>query len=198
MANSNATMTAEAAVRVLARRRTNQVVVSTMTIMAPWAQEAATERDLRCVGFMGGASTIGLGVALAKPEVPVWILDGDGSLAMQLGSLLTIANAQPTNFMHIVFNNGVYDTSGAQPTLARDAMSFADMAKSAGYSDTYTFSDIETFDSAIDELMEADGPILIELMTSPIGKGYVAPSHPESEPIPALALNWPKVRDALL
>tara|TARA_B100001142_G_scaffold198734_1_gene197497 strand:+ start:283 stop:792 length:510 start_codon:yes stop_codon:yes gene_type:complete len=169
-----------------------------MTIMAPWAQEAATERDLRCVGFMGGASTIGLGVALAKPEVPVWILDGDGSLAMQLGSLLTIANAQPANFMHIVFNNGVYDTSGAQPTLARDAMSFADMAKSAGYSDTYTFSDIETFDSAIDELMEADGPILIELMTSPIGKGYVAPSHPESEPTPALALNWPKVRDALL
>ena len=198
MANSNATMTAEAAVLVLARRRTNQVVISTMTIMAPWAQEAATERDLRCVGFMGGASTIGLGVALAKPEVPVWILDGDGSLAMQLGSLLTIANAQPTNFMHIVFNNGVYDTSGAQPTLARDAMSFADMAKSAGYSDTYTFSDIETFDSAIDELMQADGPILIELITSPIGKGYVAPSHPESEPTPALALNWPKVRDALL
>ena len=198
MANSNATMTAEAAVRVLARRRTNQVVVSTMTIMAPWAQEAATERDLRCVGFMGGASTIGLGVALAKPEVPVWILDGDGSLAMQLGSLLTIANAQPTNFMHIVFNNGVYDTSGAQPTLARDAMSFADMAKSAGYSDTFTFSDIETFDSEIDELMQSDGPILIELITSPIGKGYVAPSHPESEPTPALALNWPKVRDALL
>ena len=198
MTNSNATMTAEAAVRVLARRRTNQVVVSTMTIMAPWAEEAATERDLRCVGFMGGASTIGLGVALAKPEVPVWILDGDGSLAMQLGSLLTIANAQPANFVHIVFNNGVYDTSGAQPTLARDTMSFAEMAKSAGYSDTYTFSDIETLDSAIDELMEADGPILIELMTSPIGKGYVAPSHPSTEPTPALALNWPKVRQALL
>jgi phosphonopyruvate decarboxylase len=169
-----------------------------MTIMAPWAEEAATERDLRCVGFMGGASTIGLGVALAKPEVPVWILDGDGSLAMQLGSLLTIANAQPANFVHIVFNNGVYDTSGAQPTLARDTMSFAEMAKSAGYSDTYTFSDIETLDSAIDELMEADGPILIELMTSPIGKGYVAPSHPRTEPTPALALNWPKVRQALL
>ena len=112
---------------------------------------------------------------------------------MQLGSLLTIANAQPANFMHIVFNNGVYDTSGAQPTLARDAMSFADMAKSAGYSDTYTFSDIETFDSAIDELMEADGPILIELITSPIGKGE-RPWRSRALWAPALmSSDWPAI-----
>ena len=122
-------MTADSAINVLSRRRDDQVVVSTMTIMAPWTAKGANERDLRCVGFMGGSSTLGLGVALARPDTTVWILDGDGSLAMQLGSLLTISNSAPENFVHIVFNNGVYDTSGAQPTLAAKNMSFAELAK---------------------------------------------------------------------
>jgi len=190
-------MTADSAIKVLSRRRDEQVVVSTMTIMAPWTATGANERDLRCVGFMGGSSTLGLGVALARPDTPVWILDGDGSLAMQLGSLLTIANSAPENFVHLVFNNGVYDTSGAQPTLAANSMSFAELARSAGYPHTYTFDNAETFDSEFDEILNQSGPILIELMTEPIGKGYVPPKHPDEPETPALAKNWPVVRNSL-
>jgi len=157
---------------VLHRRRTDQVVVSTMTVIAPWREKAATERDLRNLGFMGGASTFGLGVALARPDVPVWVLDGDGSLAMQLGSLLTIANATPRRFLHVVFHNGVYDTSGAQPVLSEGRMSFCGLAEGAGYVKAVRFDDVETFDASLDELLEVDGPVLVELMTEPLNRPY--------------------------
>jgi sulfopyruvate decarboxylase subunit beta len=122
-------MSRDAALEVLARRRADHIVVSTMTALGPWRQRAGSDRDLICVGFMGGASTLGLGVALARPDDDVWILDGDGSLAMQLGSLVTIANAAPKRFLHVVFHNGVYETSGAQPLPAEGRVSFASMAE---------------------------------------------------------------------
>ena len=190
-------MPLDGALEVIHRRRDDQVVVSTMTTILPWRSKDVTERDLRCVGFMGGASTFGLGVALAKPEVPVWILDGDGSLAMQLGSMLTIASAAPRRFLHIVFHNGVYDTSGSQPILAEGRMSFTGLAEGAGYVKAVRFDDVESFDAAFDELLDVDGPVLVELMTEPLRKDYVRPT-PAQERLPgALAQDWPGVRDAL-
>jgi len=193
----------DAALSALERRRENQVVVSTMTAMRPWREKAGNDRDLVCVGFMGGASTFGLGVQLARPDVPVWILDGDGSLAMQLGSLLTVANAAPRRFLHVVFHNGVYDTSGAQPVLAEGNMSFADMAKGAGYAEAVRFEDIESFELALDDLLETDGPVFVELITEPTGEQFSG-SRPEERLAPgerprpsALADVWPKVRDSL-
>jgi len=197
MTTSTSRMSLNSALEVLARRRRDQVVVSTMTVIAPWSERAGGERDLRCVGFMGGSSTLGLGVALARPDVPVWVLDGDGSLAMQLGSLLTIANAAPRRFLHVVVHNGVYDTSGAQPVLADASMSFATLAEGAGYARTARFDDAETFDAALDELLEVDGPVLVELMTQPTGAGYQRRPAATADSVPALALNWPMVRDAL-
>jgi phosphonopyruvate decarboxylase len=190
-------MSLASALEVLARRRDRQVVVSTMTVIAPWMERAGGPRDLRCVGFMGGASAMGLGVALARPDVPVWVLDGDGSLAMQLGSLLTIAHAAPRRFLHAVFRNGVYDTSGGQPVLAEERMSFVAMAEGAGYARAASFDSAESFDAALDELLEVDGPVLVELFTQPSGVGYSPPPR-MTEPAPApLALNWVTVRDSL-
>ena len=202
--NTGPRITVDAALTALAKRRGQQVVVSTMTAMRPWRDSAETDRDLVCVGFMGGASTFGLGVQLARPDVPVWVLDGDGSLAMQLGSLLTVANAAPRRFLHVVFHNGVYDTSGAQPVLAEGNMSFAEMAKGAGYVEAVKFDDIETFDGALDELLEVDGPVFVELVTEPTGeqfsgsRGAEQPLDAGERPRPsALAAIWPKVRDSL-
>jgi sulfopyruvate decarboxylase subunit beta len=195
-----------AAIEALARRREEQVVVSTMTVMRPWRERAGSDRDLICVGFMGGASTFGLGVQLARPDVPVWVLDGDGSLAMQLGSLLTISQAAPRRFLHVVFHNGVYDTSGSQPLPGEGRVSFADLARSAGYAEAVRFEDIESFELALDELLEVDGPVLVELLSEPTAEGYRPPSHPataEAHPAgeraapSALADVWPVVRDSL-
>ena len=190
-------MPLQGALDVLGRRRKEQVVVSTMTTISPWREQYLNDRDLRCVGFMGGASTFGLGVALARPDVPVWVFDGDGSLAMQLGSLLTISNAQPRRFLHVVFHNGVYDTSGGQPVLAEGRMSFTALAEGAGYAKAVRFDDVETFDAALDELLEIDGPVFVELMTEPLRKGFDAGPPPTERPRPPLAQDWRAVHAAL-
>lgn len=67
-------------------------------------------------GSMGLASSIGLGLAMARPDLRVFVLDGDGSLLMNLGSLATIGLLQPPNLVVVVMDNGEYATTGGQPT----------------------------------------------------------------------------------
>jgi len=67
-------------------------------------------------GAMGSVSSVGLGLALARPELRVVVLDGDGSLLMNLGSLATIASLRPPNLVHIVCDTGTYETTGGQAT----------------------------------------------------------------------------------
>jgi thiamine pyrophosphate-dependent acetolactate synthase large subunit-like protein len=67
-------------------------------------------------GSMGMASSIGLGLALARADLRVFVLDGDGSLLMNLGSLATIGLLQPANFVLVVMDNEAYATTGGQPT----------------------------------------------------------------------------------
>ncbi len=189
-------MSLDAALDVLARRREEQVVVGTMTANGVWRQKSPHDLNLACIGFMGGASTLGLGIALAQPERDVWIIDGDGSLMMQLGSLGTIAGAAPSNFLHIVIHNGVYETSGSQPLPSQQQVDFAQMAVGAGYAQTASFGDAEEFDAAIDELLAAEGPTLIQLYTRPADRFYSArPTPPGSTP--AFAKMWPPVAEAL-
>src|SRR5215216_8097775 len=108
-------MKPEDVIRALAEHRGDAVVVPTMTTAPAWRDIAADDLSVNCVGFMGGASSLGLGIALAQPERKVIVLDGDGSLLMNLGSLVTIANAKPKNLVHFVFENGLYEVTGGQP-----------------------------------------------------------------------------------
>jgi len=73
-------------------------------------------RNFYTWGSMGLASSIGLGLAMARPDVPVFVLDGDGSLLMNLGSLATIGLLRPPNLVVIVMDNEEYATTGGQPT----------------------------------------------------------------------------------
>jgi phosphonopyruvate decarboxylase len=170
-----------AAVDALARRRDQQVVIPTMTVMPVWARRAGATRDLPAHGFMGGASTLGLGIQLARPDVPVWVLDGDGSLAMQLGSLLTIADARPRRFLHVVLHNGVYATSGGQPLVGEGRVSFAELARGAGYAAARCFRDVSEFDAELDELLRTPGPVLLELICDPLRDPVVATNVNDSE-----------------
>ena len=82
---------------------------------------------------MGLASSMGLGIALAKPRHKVVVIDGDGSLLMNLGTLSTMARYRPGNLVHIVFDNAIYAISGAQPTPG--GVDFAALFRDAGYAD---------------------------------------------------------------
>jgi len=84
------------------------------------------------LGSMGLAVPIGLGVALAQPARRVFVLEGDGSLLMQLGALGTVAAAAPRNLAIVVFDNGMYQITGKQKSLTAGTVDLVAMAKGAG------------------------------------------------------------------
>ena len=157
------TLTRGAALRALAARRTDQIVVPTMTALAGWHAIQQSDLDMPCVGAMGSASSMALGLAIARPERQVWVLDGDGSLLMQLGSLATIGEAAPSNLYHFVFHNGVYAFSGDQEIPGGREIDFSLMARAAHYSAAFVFDDAESLSTGLNDVFEAPGPVMIQL-----------------------------------
>ena len=158
-------MKPEDVLRIIAAARGDAICVPTMTTAPAWREIAKDEMSIVCQGFMGGASTLGLGLALSRPERRVIVFDGDGSLLMQLGSLATIAGARPRNLVHLLFKNGVYHTSGAQEIPGGLTVDFAGMARAAGYRDVHTIHDLDDFRRRFPGFLTAEGPIFLELIT---------------------------------
>jgi phosphonopyruvate decarboxylase len=158
-------MKPEEVLRLIAAARGMAICVPTMTTGPAWRDIAGDDLSVTCVGFMGGASSLGLGIALARPDRRVLVLDGDGSLLMQLGSLATVAGAAPRNLVHVVFKNGVYHTSGAQGTPGGLTVDFATMAMAAGYRMAWTIEDLAEFERRLPDVLRRDGPLMVELIT---------------------------------
>ena len=78
------------------------------------------ERDFLTVGSMGHASMIALGIALQHPERKVYCFDGDGASIMHMGNMAIVGSKQPSNYVHVVFNNGAHDSVGGQPTVGHE------------------------------------------------------------------------------
>jgi phosphonopyruvate decarboxylase len=159
-------MKPEEVLSVIAAARGDAICVPTMTTGPAWRTLAPDDLSVACVGFMGGASSLGLGLALARPERRVIVFDGDGSLLMQLGSLATVAGARPRNLVHLLFKNGVYHTSGAQEIPGGLTVDFVAMARGAGYRGALAIHDIAELRRRLPELLKAEGPILVELHTT--------------------------------
>jgi len=158
-------MKPEEVLRLIAAQRGTAICVPTMTTGPEWRDIAPDDLSVGCVGFMGGASSLGLGLALARPDRRVLVLDGDGSLLMQLGSLATIAGAAPRNLVHFLFKNGVYHTSGAQGIPGGLIVDFVTMARGAGYRAALAVHDIEDFKKRLPEILKMEGPVFVELHT---------------------------------
>src|SRR4051795_713404 len=150
-----------AAVRGDAITITTEQCIKAWREAVPGAIDDPTHIDV--VGAMGSASSIGLGIALAQPTRKVIVMDGDGSLLMQLGSLVTIAGAAPENLYHFVFENGVYATSGGQPLPAEGRLDFEMMARGAGFAHAARFDDASEFKAALPGLLNRSGPVFVTL-----------------------------------
>jgi len=111
---------------------------------------------------------VALGIALARPDRRVYVLDGDGSLLMNLGTLVTIGNARPANLVHFVFENGVYEVTGGQPVPGAGTVDFAEIARGAGYRAAYAFDNASDFEEAAGQILIEDGPTLIDLRVETI------------------------------
>ena len=112
------------------------------------------------IGSMGVASAIGLGVALAKPEKKVVIFDGDGNVLMGMGTLATVGALKPSNFIHVVFDNEVYGSTGNQPTLSR-TVRLDQVAKAAGYANVERVHEREDIVYEFKDMLSKDGPSLL-------------------------------------
>jgi phosphonopyruvate decarboxylase len=123
-------------------------------------------RDFLTVGGMGHACSIALGIAMREPEREVWCFDGDGAFLMHLGSLAVIADHAPASYFHVVFNNGVHDSVGGQPTSI-GVVDIAATASALGYRYASSTSDLDSISEAVAELRGAGGPALLELKVRP-------------------------------
>ena len=97
---------------------------------------------------MGLASSMGLGIALSRPELQVVVIDGDGSLLMNLGGLTTLARYRPRNLIHIVFDNESLLSVGGFPTATATGSDLAGIAAAAGIQRTQTVRDLTEFSTA--------------------------------------------------
>ena len=149
--------------KILAAHVTDEIVVATYSSATDWM--AINDRPLNYFAFgaMGLASSHGLGLALGRPDKRVIVLDGDGSLLMNLGTLVTIGAVAPKNLIHLVGHNGTYEANGGHP-IPNKAVDFAAIARAAGIQACYGFSEISDFEAQIGDILKADGPIFANLV----------------------------------
>ncbi len=105
---------------------------------------------------MGLASSMGLGIALGRPELQVVVFDGDGSILMNLGGLTTLARYRPKNLVHVVFDNESLLSVGGFPTATSTGSDIEGIARAAGVPRTITVRECDDFIAAFDEALEAD------------------------------------------
>ena len=125
-------------------------------------------------GSMGLASSIGLGLAVAQPSRRVFVVDGDGSLLMNLGSLATIGWQRPANLVVVILDNETYATTGGQETATRHGADLERAAQALGITAASTAGTREALAEALARVRTADGPWLIVTK--------VAPSLPSARP----------------
>src|SRR6201991_4435326 len=147
------------AFRVLARQTAGDIVVATYTSAFDWLVVRPDDPlNYVAVGVMGLASSHALGLALGRPDRRVIVLDGDGSLLMNLGTLVTAAEVAPKNLYHFVMENGTYEANGGHPIPGRGAVSFAGMARSAGHQNVHEFTDLKVSEQRVGAILGEPGP----------------------------------------
>ncbi|HTR78602.1 MAG TPA: thiamine pyrophosphate-dependent enzyme [Gemmatimonadaceae bacterium] len=168
-----------------ALRRADDVVLTTMTPARDWMALGTHPLDLVLVpSAMGHATSMGLGLALAQPDRRIIVCNGDGSLLMNLGSLVSITAAGPRNLVVLVFVNGTYEATGAQPTpgsaegrVAGDAVDFAAMARACGFRAVFDFPGVEGWRAGAETVLATEGPTIaiIGVTSDPTAPGPKSP-----------------------
>ncbi|WP_419897747.1 thiamine pyrophosphate-dependent enzyme [Roseomonas sp. USHLN139] len=171
-----------AAVARLLRDRGEAVVISGLgSATYDLAAAGDTDRNFYLWGAMGGAAVMGLGLALARPDVPVLVLTGDGEMLMGLGSFSTIALQAPRNLVIAVLDNGLYGETGGQPshTGAAHGAARTDLlavARGCGIADAREVADAAALDALAARLRDGgEGPCVARIPVDPAEAERVLP-----------------------
>ena len=119
------------------------------------------------LGSMGMVSSIGFGLSLFTDK-KVIVIDGDGSILMNLSSLVTTANYKPKNLIHIIIDNKSYGSTGNQPTLTSNGFTnLAKVAKASGIENVFETNSLEEFSKILEDALILDKPTVIIVNTDP-------------------------------
>jgi sulfopyruvate decarboxylase subunit beta len=163
------------ALRALYDRLENVAVVTIMGAVAAELQSIGHKKNFFYLQHaMGLASSMGLGIALSRPELQVVVFDGDGSILMNLGGLTTLARYRPQNLVHVVFDNESLLSVGGFPTATSTGSDIAGMAAAAGVPRTATVATIDDLTAAFDAAIAARDLATIVAKVEAVGpSGYV-------------------------
>ena len=193
-------LTKDEVLRPLARRRGDAVVVTTMAAVRPWGQLSSSALDFASAdSAMGHAADFALGLALAQPHRKVICLNGDGSMLMSLGTLVTIVASGATNLVLFVLQNERYELTGNQLVPGAGQVDFAGLARAAGFPHVHSFQEAAAYEGALPAILESAGPVCVALKvetgtSGPLDRG---PAEPEAYLRPSLAESAHALRRAL-
>ncbi len=167
------------ALAVIAANRGQRIVIPTMGAISLWPSLSDGPLDFSYMpSSMGQVTSLGLGLALAQPGRGVIALCGDGSLLMNLGSLVTIAQ-HPADLWLVLLDNGQYEITGGQPVAGAGRTDFAGVARAAGWQRVYSFDNLTNWQSSATEVFAGRGPVFIWLKLLPqAGQTTPTPPHP--------------------
>jgi len=173
-------LTKDELLRPLAAYRTDEVVVTCMSATRPWGRLSDHDLDFASAdSAMGHTADLALGIALAQPSRRVICLNGDGSMLMSLGTLVTIAGSGAKNLVLFVLENGTYEITGNQPIPGSGQVDFPGMALAAGFPRVYSFNRDVGYEDALPEILAADGPVFVGVGVEPGSEGPISRSSRE-------------------
>lgn len=173
-------MTVAELLEPLAKHRTNEAVVTTMSVVRPWGRLSDSDLDFASAdSAMGHAADLALGIALAQPGRRVVCINGDGSMLMCLGTLATAVEVGARNYLLIVCDNGEYEITGHQAVAGRDRLDHGALARAAGFPAVHRFDDAATWAAAVPELLTTPGPTFVHALVHPGTQGPIGRSSEE-------------------
>ncbi len=141
--------------------------------------------DFYNIGAMGCAQSIALGIALQRKDRKVFVFDGDGSILMQMGALVTAGHYSPDNLFHFVFDNGAHDSTGGQPTCS-DTVDLTRVAAACNYRYAETVNDAEGLRDAMRRIIlkgaaGVEGPAMLVVKVKKGARDDL--TRPDREPV---------------
>ena len=158
MSRSDRPMPTAEALRVLSEHRGEaDVVVTHQGSAREWPKLSRHPLDFHHLpSAMGAAIPLAVGLALAQPDRQIMVVTGEGSLLMNLCALPTIAKMNPSNLLHVVFDNGAYESSGEIKTATSSGTDLVGMARSAGIKNALLAQNVEEFAKAASEALKGN------------------------------------------
>jgi len=156
-------MTQRQALEVLAQHRGGRIVITTMSSITIWPELSNSPLDFHYIpSAMGHGPGLGLGLALAQPGRGVIVVNGDGCMLMNLGSLVTLAS-HPAEVFVVILDNGLYEVTGGQPRPGVGQTDFALLARGAGISCVCHFTTLADWQAGAAAALSGPGPAVIWL-----------------------------------